>query len=140
MGDYNINVLKHADNNVSHEFLEIFLSASFLPLVSKPTRVADSSATLIDNIFSNVIPHPNSYIVLSDITDHYPILTQYNVAPVVKIGGPPRLIRKVTHDNVARLGASLDNTDWSAVYDNDDVNSSYDIFLNIFNYQYLIDN
>ena len=135
MGDFNINLLKHAENNVSHEFLEILLSASFLPLVSKPTRVADSSATLIDNIFSNVIPHPNSYIILSDISDHYPILTQYNAAPVVKRGGPPRLIRKVTHANVARLGASLDNTDWSAVFDKGDVNSSYDTFINIFNSQ-----
>ena len=49
MGDFNIDLLKQ--NNMSQDFLEIFLSASFLPLISKPTRIVNESATLIDNIF-----------------------------------------------------------------------------------------
>ena len=51
MGDFNINILMHNNNNMSHEFLEIFLTASFLPLISKPTRMVNHSATLIYNIF-----------------------------------------------------------------------------------------
>ena len=46
------------------------MSASFLPLISKPTRVTDQTATLIDNIFCNILPVPASGVVLSDISDH----------------------------------------------------------------------
>ena len=136
MGDFNINLLKrdHDHNNVSQDFLEILLSASFLPLISKPTRVVSPSSTLIDNIFSNVIPHPESYIVLSDMTDHYPIMTYYTLSQSVK-SGPRPLRRKVNCENIARLGASLENIDWSCVYDIDEVNCSYDMFCEILNGQ-----
>ena len=75
MGDFNIDLLKHTNSHLSQEFLDTFLSASFLPLISKPTRVVSHAATLIDNIFCNILPLPESVIILSDITDHYPIMT-----------------------------------------------------------------
>ena len=129
MGDYNINLLKN--DNISHDFLELFLSASFLPLISKPTRVTPQSATLIDNIFSNVIPHPESFIVISDISDHFPIFSYFSLSNSVKNGGPRPLSRRLTPENLARLGISLERVDWSEVLDNDDMNTSYECFLNI---------
>ena len=51
MGDFNIDLMKCDSLNTSQEFIEILMSASFLPLISKPTRVANETATLIDNIF-----------------------------------------------------------------------------------------
>lgn len=133
MGDFNINLLKHDSNNTSQEFLELLLSASFLPLVSKPTRVVNNSATLIDNIFSNVIPHPDSYVVLSDVTDHYPIFSHYKISHSVKNGGPCPSRRRITPESLARLGVSLEQVDWSNIQNDNDVNISYDNFLNIVN-------
>ena len=50
MGDFNVDLtlMKCDSQNTSQEFVETLMSASFLPLISKPTRVANQSATLID--------------------------------------------------------------------------------------------
>ena len=135
MGDFNINLLNHEHNNLSQEFLETLLSASFLPLISKPTRVTNSSTSLIDNIFSNVIPHPDSYIVLSDITDHYPIVTHYTLSQSINNNDPRLFRRKVNNEKLASLASSLEHVDWSPVYGVDEVNSSYDNFCDILNDQ-----
>ena len=75
MGDFNIDLLKHASNNSSHEFIELLLSASFLPLISKPTRVSNHSATLLDNILCNSLPPPprifnNSFWYHGSLSDY----------------------------------------------------------------------
>ena len=133
MGDFNLDLLKHANNHSSQEFLETFLSASFLPLISKPTRVVNHSATLIDNILCNTLPLPDSSIILSDITDHYPIMTHFNLKPLAKNNYPLPKRRRATLEILASLSASFDNADWSCVYDSNDVNLSFDNFLNVFN-------
>ena len=53
MGDFNLNLLHYNENSNCHEFLDLMLSHSFVPLTKKPTRVTDSTSTLIDNIFVN---------------------------------------------------------------------------------------
>ena len=73
MGDFNINLLNH-DNASVNEFLSAIHLNSFVPLIDKPTRVIESSSSLIDNILTN----NNGSNVLSglfynDITDHFPV-------------------------------------------------------------------
>ena len=48
-------------------------SLSFLPIISKPTRITDNSATLIDDFFINEPCNFESGILISDISDHFPI-------------------------------------------------------------------
>lgn len=50
MGDFNINTLK-AEYFFCQDFLDTMLSHSCIPLINKPTRITNSSAKLIDNIF-----------------------------------------------------------------------------------------
>ena len=69
-GDFNINLLNYL-NSSSQSLIDLLTTLSFLPLIDKPTRITDSSATLIDNIFCNILPCPKSGILLSDITDHF---------------------------------------------------------------------
>merc|ERR1712074_403375 len=107
----------HGNNNRTQEFLEIFMSGSFLPLISKPTRVANNSATLIDNIFCNTLPVPDSSIILSDISDHFPIMTHFDLKQSINKPYPSPLRRRATQENLASLGASLEHVDWSCVYD-----------------------
>ena len=104
------------------------MTASFLPLISKPTRMANHSATLIDNVFCNTLPTPDSSVILSDITDHFPIMSHFTLKhSLVNHHRPSR--RRPNHENIAILGASLDSADWSCVYDNNDVNVSFNNFL-----------
>lgn len=49
-------------------------SYSFYPVIDKPTRITEVSATLIDNIFTNINSVTKSTIIRTDISDHYPIV------------------------------------------------------------------
>lgn len=130
VGDFNIDISKCHSQKNPQELLDTMLSASFLPLVTKPTRVTNHSATLIDNIFCNMSPLPESGIVLSDISDHYPVFTIVQRTPkTIKI--PMQSFRKITPTNTAKLKDDLKTLDWSEVYDSQDTNSSYNIFTQI---------
>jgi hypothetical protein len=51
MGDFNINLLEFNENTHTTEFITLMSSNSLIPSCTIPTRVASTSATLIDNIF-----------------------------------------------------------------------------------------
>ena len=77
MGDFNIDLLKYNYCNFSTEFFNQFSSSGYTSLIFKPTRITKSTATLIDNIFTNNLSkteHLND-ILLNDISDHFPIFT-----------------------------------------------------------------
>ena len=69
-GDLNIDIGKDCLNSAENELLCLLKSLSFLPAISLPTRVTDSSATIVDHIWSNVTQF-ESGVVRSDTTDHY---------------------------------------------------------------------
>ena len=52
-GDLNIDLLKYNDNTPTKNFVDMMFSLGLYPLIDKPTRITDHSATLIDNIFTN---------------------------------------------------------------------------------------
>ena len=73
MGDYNINLLMYSQQYVN-EFLNILYASSFLPLIDKPTSISESSATLIDIIFTNNLStNISSGIFYTNETDHLPV-------------------------------------------------------------------
>ena len=76
MGDFNLDLLNLSSHPPTEEFLEINLSHSVIPMITKPTRITSSSATLIDNIFTNSVNASKCLkcIVPLDISDHYPIV------------------------------------------------------------------
>jgi hypothetical protein len=53
MGDMNINLLKCGDHSKTNEYLDTVISHGYLPVITKPTRICSSSATLIDHIYIN---------------------------------------------------------------------------------------
>ena len=77
MGDYNIDLLNSEKHDLTNEFVDVLYCNEFLPLISRPTRITSTSATLIDNIFTN--NHDDLYcslngILVADISDHFPIV------------------------------------------------------------------
>ena len=57
-GDFNLNLIKYTQNRGVNQFIiEKILSKNFIPHITLPTRVAEKSATLIDNIFTNNYEH-----------------------------------------------------------------------------------
>ena len=74
-GDFNINLLNAESHDDTSEFLDLMYTFGYVPLITKPTRITDHSATIIDNIIYNDINNLNSYngILISDLSDHLPI-------------------------------------------------------------------
>ena len=61
------------DNHIpTSQFIDIMFSYSFMPLINKPTRITTTSATLIDNIFTNSfnVSTTKNGILCTDISDH----------------------------------------------------------------------
>jgi hypothetical protein len=52
-GDFNIDLWKSDDCDYSNRFCEQLFTSSFYPLINRPTRITQHTATLIDNIFTN---------------------------------------------------------------------------------------
>ena len=50
-GDFNINWLNYDIHLLTQSYLDLLLS--FRPLINMPTRITETSCTLIDNIFTN---------------------------------------------------------------------------------------
>ena len=51
MGDMNIDLLKCSKHGKTNEYMNQIISLGYLPVVTKPTRVCASTATLIDHIY-----------------------------------------------------------------------------------------
>ena len=76
MRDYNINILNSETHQGINEFVNMMSRYAFVPLISRPTRVTADTATLIDNIFTNDIVNFGyllNGVLVSDISDHYPV-------------------------------------------------------------------
>ena len=74
MGDFNINILNIDSHQPTYDFINLMSSNGLYPLISKPTRISGSTATLIDNIFTNNLEfNMVSGILYADLSDHLPV-------------------------------------------------------------------
>ena len=53
MGDFNVNLLGIDTHSASSDFLNLLYAYTFFPLINKPTRVQNDTATIIDDINCN---------------------------------------------------------------------------------------
>ena len=71
MGDSNINLLGYDSDSETNDFINTMVSHYLLPYILHPTRVTDLSATIIDNIFSNLCEFETiSGNIMVQLTDH----------------------------------------------------------------------
>ena len=120
MGDFNIDLLKYENCTYCQALLHCTQSFSMLPVLDKPTRVHGTSATLIDNIFTNNLE--NSIVggnIVTDTTDHFSqacmILTQQQLFPPLnKTNG--------------KFMTDLREIDWNNTCRSSDVNKSFPRF------------
>lgn len=72
MGDLNIDLLKYNLHDKTTAYVDNIFSRGFVPLISKPTRVTTSSASLIDHMYTNTIPTTTiTGIIINDVADHW---------------------------------------------------------------------
>ena len=59
----------------------MFFANNVLPIITKPTRLTDRTATLIDHIYTNSLQNFTAGILTVDITDHLPIFCEIETQP-----------------------------------------------------------
>ena len=74
--DHNIDLLRGKQHAQTHKFIEDLSQLDILPTITRPSRITSHSSTLIDNIYVSEQLHRSfeSAILMSDISDHLPIL------------------------------------------------------------------
>jgi hypothetical protein len=55
-GDFNLDLLKHKTHKPTDEFINLNFALAYTPQINRPTRITSDTATVIDNLFSNLPP------------------------------------------------------------------------------------
>ena len=114
MGDFNVDLMKTDTHGPTADFLGEFTSAGFYPLVSLPTRITETTATLIDNIWTNnLVAKIGSGLITVRISDHLPVFAFVGGRRETRegqgeLGGRRRLVNA---GRIARFGEMLEG--WS---------------------------
>ena len=130
MADWNLDLMKHHKHDKTSEFLDIMFSRAFFPLISRPTRITSSTASLIDNIFTNDVTNcAVSGLLFTDISDHLPIFSISNECQTSSRKTQWLTFRDKNANNVCKFKDELQTVNWSEVRESSDPSSAYDIFL-----------
>ena len=78
MGDLNINTSLINRSPDDMHFINTLISCGAFPIITKPTRVTDTTATVIDHIITNVTNHEILPRVIEtlEVNHHYPVFCQ----------------------------------------------------------------
>ena len=132
MGDFNLNLLNEENNNQVQNLANTMKQFSYRNVITKPTRVTDHSATLIDHMWLNfeLTSDCNSNIIFSGVTDHFPIVLK--LCTILK----PTVSRMISYRRSGELyddafKQKLQNTDFSEVINTNDVDNSFAKFNEI---------
>ena len=127
-GDYNINLLD-SNSDISLEFINNVHSLSLHPVISFPTRVADTSSTLIDNFLCDVSLLPiHTNVLKTDISDHYLI----ELKIVIPIPNKNVSKRNYSNKNTMKFTNNMCMTSWDTLYKFSDVDLAFNYFIKKF--------
>ncbi|KAK9738914.1 hypothetical protein QE152_g9517 [Popillia japonica] len=135
-GDFNVNF--EVGGNRARDIVNLFESFNMRPLINEPTRITADSATLLDNIFTNVARDDLEVIIGdSGVSDHCYQLIHAGLGscdcPVVAKFVEKRIYN---HANISRFQSLLNSEDWSRTYSSSDPNVCFENFHNTFKYYF----
>jgi len=132
-GDLNIDLLKLKDYVLTNDFFNILMSHYLYPSITRPTRITESCASLIDNMFISQQTFSDSlisWIILDDISNHFPVLVKLKVGGKIPSSEIVLIKRLYSPANNLKKLFGIQNQDWSFTNDScmliDDV---YEMFL-----------
>ena len=94
------------------------VSYNFYPAITTPTRITDTTSTLLDNIFVNFLADDlNSGIIYEDLSDHLPIFLDFSDS---KEDGCTETIntnmkRHYSQKNYTKFKLLLEKADWNTL-------------------------
>ena len=108
----------------------------FLQLITRPTRVAENSATLIDHVLTNsTVQSHNTFLLCSKLSDHFPIIHQLSVE---KVKPTKEMVqtRDFSPDSILRFKTAIKNYNWIHVTNQVCVQDATNNFLSTFDTLY----
>ena len=138
MGDFNIDL--YNSNNSSGNFhgissdgadlLSVCLSGGLLPAYGVPTRITKDSASLIDNLFTN-LELKSSDVVIEDFSDHLMLVTDFHL--ITEFNRPTKKKMRMTNRNsLSKLKVLLSSSDFSSCLESSDPDFAAECFVNQF--------
>ena len=134
MGNYNIDIFSDINNNskTTQDFINIFSTYYYHKLINYPTRERNQSASLIDNIYTNI---PDCYNTCTfgvlrffSQSDHYPIFT---TRTVVKKQPKTEITRRNhSNKNISLYKKLVKKKNWHELYDINNINTAFTHFSN----------
>ena len=100
LGDMNYNLVNLDKHAATKTYYDTLTTASFKPLITKPTRITKTNATLIDHIWTNDLRHDSvykSHIIITDISDHLPCIS-FIISPQFNLKGYKSIRKRVINE------------------------------------------
>ena len=141
IGDLNIDIFKCESHKPTSTALDILYSHNVFPLITKPTRATENTATLIDHILTNNLDIASEHeqgILCTAISDHYAI---FHIAGNISHGNikdssQTRLIRDMRWRNVEKFTTEMQQLNWNCVTDISGAQASYSEFHRVISQKY----
>ena len=131
LSDSNIDLLQYNQHGHTNAYVETLLSNSLLPLITLPTRITDTTATIIDHIStSHKSDTYDTGIIQSSLSDHLPIFyvrhndTSRPLPKYVKS-------RKINTETTRVFTELITNTSFATVTEENRPKQAFDNFFNI---------
>ena len=131
LGDFNCDLLKFDSDYEVQQFLDIMGSNSLCPQITLPTRITDTSKTIIDNIFCSPISDKQYFSgnIFSGISDHLPQFLMIGKLDTPKASA--NFKRQWSKFDREKFILDYLEIDWdkSLNLNKGDLNSSFDVFV-----------
>ena len=131
--DHNMDLLKTSKHKHTQSFLDMNLDEDLLPTITKPTRISEHCATLLDNIFLSRRLQCLfvSGILLTDISDHLPVLVCLrDLRHETKVHKTLNY-RVINDENIQDMNEELQTYNWNELLVGLNTNDSFNVFHDI---------
>jgi hypothetical protein len=131
-GDFNVNYL--VDSHKRGQLDDLFCSCTLSTIITFPTRIGPNSATAIDNIFldNQYYDKYEIFPVMNGLSDHEGQFLTLHYQLHENEDSQKYYIRNINKCTIQDFQIKLSYESWETVFNEDDVNTSFNAFLNTF--------
>ena len=137
-GDTNIDLIQHDTDINAQNISDITLSHGFTEVISRPMRITDHSATLLDHIYTNSLTQTTSTgILINDMSDHLGTFINLNLKSTrvnfrLKSDQANSSYRKFSAENIEHFKRLISEEAWDTVVEEPNVEAKYNNFEQIY--------
>ena len=132
IGDFNIDVSQTIDQKI-YDYLSMIESIGMQQVISSPTRVTNSTSSVIDHVYTNVYNVAiHSGVIETDVSDHFPIFVIFESKNKNKTALVRKVARSYKSFNIQSFHEDLGKINWAHVCRYKDVNIAYRVFYDMF--------